>query len=68
MGTKTKTFDCVAMKDRIQASLVAEYERRKHEFPTYMAFIRATAAESDWVQRFRARRAGGLGEVSNVKT
>ncbi|MFW6162992.1 MAG: hypothetical protein ACODAJ_09500 [Planctomycetota bacterium] len=58
MGTKTKSFDCVAMKDRIQARLVAEYERRKDEFPSYMAFIRATAAESDWVQRFRARRQG----------
>lgn len=56
MRTKTKTFDCVAMKDRIQARLVAEYERRKDEFPSYMAFIQATAAESDWVQRFRASR------------
>jgi len=57
MGTKTKTFDCVAMKDRIQAALVAEYETRRDEFPSYMAFIRATADESDWVRRFRARLA-----------
>lgn len=64
MGTKTKSFDCVAMKDRIQARLVAEYERRKDEFPSYMAFIRATAAESDWVQRFRARRQGDRSDGS----
>ena len=64
----TRTFDCVAKRDRIQARLVAEYERRKDEFPSCMAFIRATAAESDWVQHFRARLARGQGEMSNVKT
>jgi len=45
------------MKDRIQAKLLAEYESRKDEFPSYMAFIRATAAESDWVRRLRTRLA-----------
>ena len=60
--------DCVAMKDRIQARLVAEYERRKHEFPSYMAFMHATVAESDWAQRFRARHTGGQNEMSHVKT
>ena len=68
MGTKTKTFGCVAVKDRIQARLVAKCERRKDEFPPYMAFIQAAAAESDWVQRLRARRARGDGETSSVKT
>ena len=57
MGTKTKTFDCVEMKDRIQAKLLAEYEARKDEFPSYMAFIRATAAESEWVRQLRTRLA-----------
>lgn len=64
----TRTLDCVEMKHRIQAPLVAEHERRKDEFPSYLAFIHATAAESDWVQRFRVRRAGGQDEMADVKT
>ena len=55
----TRTFHCVAMKGRIQARLVAEYARRKDEFPSCMASIRATAAECDRVHRFLARRARG---------
>ena len=53
--TKAKKFDCVAMKDRIQARLLAEYQARKDEFPSYMAFIRATNDESEWVRRARER-------------
>ena len=64
----TRTLDCVEMKHRIQARLVAEHERRKDEFPSCMAFIRATTAEYGGVQGVRARRAGGQGEMSNVKT
>ena len=51
----TKTFDCVEMKDRIQARLWAEYQRRKAEFPSYLDFIRAKNDESDWVKEVRAR-------------
>ena len=65
MGTKTKTFDCVAMKDRIQAELIAEYESRRGEFPSYMAFIQATAAESDWVRQLRERWAKGRGKQTS---
>jgi hypothetical protein len=53
--TKAKTFDCVEMKDRIQAEIVAEYERRKAEFPSFYDFIRAENDKSDWVRRMRAK-------------
>ena len=52
---KTKTFDCVEMKDRIQAKLWAEYQQRKAEFPSYLDFIRARNDESEWVQQARAK-------------
>ena len=41
MATKTKAFDCVAMKNRIQAQRLAEYEARKDEFGSYIDFINA---------------------------
>jgi hypothetical protein len=61
MLTKTKkTSNCVEAKNRIQAELLAEYEARKDEFPSYVAFIRAGAEESDWIRRMR--RKFGRGE------
>lgn len=53
--TKAKTFDCVAMKDEIQAKLWAEYQRRKREFPSYLAFIRAKNDQSEWVRQLREK-------------
>ena len=41
MATKTKTFDCVEMKNRIQAQRLAEYEARKGEFDSYIDFVNA---------------------------
>jgi hypothetical protein len=55
MATKTKAFDCVEMKDRIQAELLAEYESRKQEFSSYDDFLEAKANESPWVVRMRKR-------------
>ena len=46
MATKTKTFDCVEMKDRIQARRLAEYEARKDEFDSYIDFVNARAKPS----------------------
>lgn len=46
MGTKTKAFDCVEMKNRIQADRLAEYQARKDEFASYIDFINARAKES----------------------
>ena len=35
MATGKKTFDCVEMKNRIQAERLAEYESRKGEFASH---------------------------------
>ena len=53
MAAKTKTFDCVEMKNRIQADILAEYEARKGEFPSFAAFLAAT--ESDWERKLRQK-------------
>ena len=58
MATKTKTFACVEMKNRIQAELLAEYEARKDEFPSYAAFIKAGAEESEWIRQMREKFGG----------
>ena len=55
MATTSKTFDCVDMKNRIQARRMAEYESRKDEFPSFLDFVRAKANESEWVRQVRKR-------------
>ncbi len=51
MTTKIKAFDCVAMKNRIQAKLMEEYEARKGEFDSYADFISASVREHDWCRK-----------------
>ena len=46
MAGKTKTFDCVEMKNEIQAKRLAEYEARKSEFRSYLDFINARVQDS----------------------
>jgi hypothetical protein len=46
MTTKTKTFDCVEMKNRIQAKRLAEYEAHKREFDSYIDFVNARVKKS----------------------
>ncbi len=46
MPTKTKTFDCVETKNRIQAERLAEYEAHKSEFASYVDFINARVRDS----------------------
>ena len=53
MSTKTKTFDCVEMKNRIQAEIIAAYERRKDEFASFAEFLKAT--ESQWERQTRQK-------------
>ena len=55
MPTKTKTFDCVEMKNRIQAELYAEYESRKGEFASYLDFINAKAKDSELMKIVRQK-------------
>lgn len=49
--TRTKSFDCVAMKNRIQAKLMEEYQARKGEFGSYADFIAASANEHEWCRK-----------------
>ena len=42
---KTKTFDCILMKDRIQRELREEYAARKAEFASFADFLNVTANE-----------------------
>ena len=51
MTINAKAFDCVEMKNRIQADVVAEYERRKREFASFTDFVEAT--ESGWERELR---------------
>ena len=55
MRRKAKTFDCVETKNRIQAEMLAEYEARKDEFPSFLDFVKASAEKSEWVRRMREK-------------
>ncbi len=55
-----KTFDCVGMKDRIQADILAQYEERKHEFASFAEFLHAT--ESEWEREVRQGIAPDVGK------
>ena len=57
MATKTKTFDCVTMKNEIQARLLVEYKARRGEFPSYADFVAATVKEHPWCRRQLKRMA-----------
>jgi hypothetical protein len=55
MATKTKAFDCVEMKRRIQRQLVDEYEAHKDQCSTLGSFIREKARNSAEVQAIRTK-------------
>ena len=55
MATKTKTFDCVEMKNGIQAQRMAEYEALKDEYPSFVDFVKARADKSEWVRQMRRK-------------
>jgi hypothetical protein len=55
MKTRRKSFDCVEMKDRIQARILAEYEARKDRAVSFDEFVRAKANASPWVRRMKRR-------------
>ncbi|MFC1736445.1 hypothetical protein ACFL1X_10015 [Candidatus Hydrogenedentota bacterium] len=65
MGTKTKVFDCVEMKRRIQSDLRKEYESRKTEFSSYADFINCAARDSDEIRAFREKMSAA--RLSNGK-
>ncbi len=57
-ATPTKTFDCVEMKNRIQARRRADYEAHKDEYASYLDFVRDRARASEWVRQMRDQSAG----------
>jgi len=56
MVADKKPFDCVEMKNRIQAKRLAEYESRKDEFASYLDFINAKVKDSELVNGARESR------------
>jgi hypothetical protein len=52
---KPKTFDCVKMKNDIQARVLAEYETRKGEFSSFIDFVNATADASPLGQEIKRK-------------
>jgi len=58
MTTKIKTFDCVEMKNRIQAEMLAEYDACKDKYASFVDFVKARAEQSEWVQRMRKKIGG----------
>ena len=52
---KTKAFDCVEMKNRIQADRLAEYEARKGEFSSYVEFIKARVKDTQLAKVVRVK-------------
>ena len=58
MATKTKAFDCVEMKNRIQAKRLAEYESRKSEFDSYIDFVNARVQQSPLWKEFVRKSEG----------
>ena len=59
MTTKTKTFDCVELKNRIQAEIQAEYEAHRNEFPSFVEFVRSTVADSEYARAMHRKFGGG---------
>lgn len=55
MATKAKTLDCVEMKNRIQAEILAEYKARKDEFESFGDSIRSSASQSQLAKDVRAK-------------
>ena len=55
---KTKTFDCVEMKNRIQAEIMADYRAHKDEFASFVAFIHARAGKSRFAREMRKKFGG----------
>jgi len=51
MTTRNKTFDCVEMKNRVQAQMLAEYEAHKDEYDSFVDFVKTRTQCSEWVRQ-----------------
>ena len=58
MTMKTKTFDCVEMKNRIQSERMAEFMAHRDEYNSYADFIKARSDKSEWVRQMREKISG----------
>jgi len=47
---KKKDFDCVEMKNEIQAKILADYEEKKGEFKSFTDYVTAQCEESPWAK------------------
>jgi len=50
-----KTFDCVEMKNQIQARMFADFEAHKDKYASFADYVKARADKSTWVQRMRKK-------------
>ena len=55
MTNIAKPFDCVEMKNRIQAERLAEYQARKDEFSSYLDFINSRLKDSELAKIVRQK-------------
>lgn len=59
MGKKSKAFDCVEMKERIQAEIRADYETRKDQFASFAEYLEASIKEDPWASAILEELTGG---------
>ncbi len=52
MATKTKKFDCVEMKNRIQADILAEYAAQTQDV-SFAEFLHRVAKQSQFTAKMR---------------
>jgi len=50
-----KKFDCVEMKNKIQAKMFADFEAHKNEYASFADYVKSQADKSPWVQRMRKK-------------
>lgn len=53
MNKTIKTFDCVEMKNQIQAEMYADYDAHRDKYPSFVDYIKAQAEKSPWVRQWR---------------
>ena len=47
---KKKDFDCVEMKNEIQAKILADYEKKGSDFKSLVDYVNAQCDESPWAK------------------
>ena len=52
---KTKKFDCVEMKNEIQAQLYSDYLAGEDKYESYVQFIEERTKKSAWAQQMTRR-------------